>query len=188
MKKNIIKFNPNESIDIKLESDSILEKGYGIVSRDIMRDKNISLGAKAIYSYLNSFAGSKGICYPSLDLIRLEMNLSKNTLNKYMKELKEIGLIKVYRLQNEDNNLLSNNIYEIALSYSTIEKNKKEYSSVKNIPLNKKSKNKSTNSIPQQKDIIQELLNLKIFTMDELSTMSIDKLNYVYELLLKVKR
>lgn len=185
MSKNIIKFNPNETIDIKLESDSILEKGYGLISRDIMRNKNISLGAKAIYCYLNSFAGSKGICYPSLDLIRLEMNLSKNTLNKYMKELKETGLIKVYRLQNEDNNLLSNNIYEIALNYSTIKKNKKEYSASKNIPL---SKNDSTNNIPQQKDILQELLNSKIFTMDELSTMSIDKINYAYKLLLEIKR
>lgn len=185
MTRNIIKINPNESVDIKLESDSILEKGYGLISRDVMRDKNISLGAKGIYCYLNSFAGSKGVCYPSLELIRLEMNLSKNTLNKYIKELKETGLIKVYRMQNEENNLLSNNIYEIALTYSTIEKNKKEYSDLVSIP---SVKNKSTNSIPQKRDILQELLNLKIFTMEELSSMSIDKINYVYELLMRVKK
>ena len=49
MTKNIIKFKSNEPIEIKMESDSILEKGYGLISRDIMRDKNISLGAKSIY-------------------------------------------------------------------------------------------------------------------------------------------
>ena len=186
MTKNIIKFKSNEPIEIKLESDSILEKGYGLISRDIMRDKNISLGAKSIYCYLNSFAGSKGICYPSLELIRNEMGLSKNTLNKYMKELKQSGLIKVFRLQNEDNNLLSNNIYEIAMNYSTIEQNKKEYLNNIDIP-SSKSKNLTTNNIPQKKDIVQQLINSKVFTLEEVTSMPIEKQLQAYDLLQKIR-
>jgi hypothetical protein len=90
-------------------------------------------------------------------------------------------------LQNENNNLLSNNIYEIAMNYSTIEQNKKEYSKHKNTPLNE-NKKPTINNIPQKQDIIQQLLNSKIFTLEEITSMSIDKLQRVYNLLQNIKK
>lgn len=179
---DIIKFKPNQPIEIKLESDSILEKGYGLISRNVMRDKNISASAKTVYCYLVSFAGNKGVCYPSLELIRNELGFSKNTLNKYMKELRKSGLVKVFRLQNEENNLLSNNIYEIAMNYSTIEENKKAYSNKINTP-----KKTSIGNPSSSDDKIQALLNSKLFTIEEITDLSIDKINRAYELIRELK-
>lgn len=190
MTKNIIKLKKDEPIQIELENDSILKNGYGLISRDIMRDKTIHSTAKVIYSYLNSFAGSKGIAYPTLSLMQFELNLSKNTVNKYIKELKEKGLIKVFRIQNEENNLLSNNVYQIGMNYSTIEENKKEHSSTakkKNVPSDKSEIKFSKDSITQRKDIVQEILKSEIFTLEEVSKMSVEKINYAYELIQKIK-
>ena len=103
-----------------------------------------------------------------------------------MKELKQSGLIKVFRLQNEDNNLLSNNIYEIAMNYSTIEQNKKEYLNSVDNP-SKKSKNLTTNNIPQKKDIVQQLINSKVFTLEEIVSMPIEKQLQAYDLLQKIR-
>lgn len=188
MTKNIIKIKKDEPIDIQLESDSILKNGYGLISRDVMRDKTLHPTAKAIYSYLNSFAGSKGICYPSMDLIRSELSLSKNTCDKYMRELKKRGLIKVFRIQNEENNLLSNNIYEIAMSFKTIEDNKKDYSLTKRNSLNKNNNFLDKSIVAQKIDKRQELLNSKIFTLEEVSKMSIEQIDKTYELIKKINK
>lgn len=71
-----------------------IKVGYGCISRKVMRCKKLSIEAKAIYSYLISFAGDKYECYPKLDMILSELDLGKNRFYKNLKQLIDFGLIK----------------------------------------------------------------------------------------------
>ena len=86
--------------------------GYGIIPKTIMKDKNVSIQAKAIYAYLCSYAGNKGTAFPSVGLITYELNIHKDTFYKYLKELKETGYIEVYKDRNSDGQF-SKNIYKL---------------------------------------------------------------------------
>lgn len=53
---------------------------YGVVYQDVMRNKNLSAEAKAIYAYLSSIAGMEGSCYPAVETMQKELCMSKNRL------------------------------------------------------------------------------------------------------------
>lgn len=102
-----------ESMEVKYNKNSILRAGYGIIPKVVMRDKNLSIEAKAIYAYLTAFAGDKKTCYPSRDLMCEELGISINRFTKHLKTLKESGYIKVERIKS--GNLKAKNIYEIIM-------------------------------------------------------------------------
>ena len=78
-----------DSMEVKYNKNSILRDGYGIIPKIVMRDKNLSIEAKAIYAYLIAFAGDKKTCYPSRDLMCKELGISINRFTKHLKKLKE---------------------------------------------------------------------------------------------------
>ena len=94
-----------------------------MVYQDVMRSE-LQPESKALYAYLASFAGNMDTCYPTLNRICKEMHMSKNRVNKYMKELLEFGVIKKQRKRN--GNLLSNVVYTLTHEVSILEKSKKE--------------------------------------------------------------
>ena len=102
-----------DSMEVKYNKNSILRDGYGIIPKIVMRDKNLSIEAKAIYAYLIAFAGDKKTCYPSRDLMCEELGISINRFTKHLKTLKESGYIKVERIKS--GNLKAKNIYEIIM-------------------------------------------------------------------------
>lgn len=102
-----------DSMEVKYNKNSILRDGYGIIPKIVMRDKNLSIEAKAIYAYLIAFAGDKKTCYPSRDLMCKELGISINRFTKHLKTLKESGYIKVERVKS--GNLKAKNIYEIIM-------------------------------------------------------------------------
>lgn len=64
------------------------------VFRNIMRDKDLSIESKAIYSYFISFTNS--IFIPEKEVIAYELNISIDSLNKYIKELEDKGILEVW--------------------------------------------------------------------------------------------
>ncbi len=75
------------------KNDDILKNGYGIVYKAVMTDERLSLTAKAIYAYLCSYTGSKGIVFPSRARILSELKLSKNTYYEHFNQLVELDYI-----------------------------------------------------------------------------------------------
>lgn len=69
-------------------------KGYGIVFNDTMRNKNISVKAKAVYAYLSSCAGAKNFCFPSRDLICNHLGICQSTLTPLIRELENEGVLR----------------------------------------------------------------------------------------------
>lgn len=85
--------------------------GYGLVKRNIMRAKDLSIEAKAIYSYLCSFAGTGTKAYPLVNTILEELNISKTRYYKYLNELQEKGIIIIEKIKTESG--MMRNIYTL---------------------------------------------------------------------------
>lgn len=87
-------------------------ESYGIVLQHIMRDSSIPVEAKAIYSYLCTFADKDGICYPSVAIMCKELNMSETRFYKNMNHLKLKGIVTVTQCRNGSQ--FSRNIYVVS--------------------------------------------------------------------------
>lgn len=87
------------------------KEGYGMVYQDIMRNKNLSAEAKAIYAYLSSIAGMGQSCYPSVEIMQKELCMSKNRLMRHMGQLIAFGVVEKARERN--GNIYGRNVYRI---------------------------------------------------------------------------
>ncbi len=67
---------------------------YGIVSRDIILDPDITLQAKGLYSALACYANKERTCFPSISTLSNDLNVSERTIKRLIKELKTKNLIK----------------------------------------------------------------------------------------------
>ncbi len=92
---------------------TVYENGYGQIAKKVMTDKTLHIYAKAIYSYLVSFAGSKDESFPSVSRMMQDLGIkSEDTLYKYRNQLVKAGYITIKhgeRLQGK----FYNNIYKI---------------------------------------------------------------------------
>lgn len=96
---------------LNFSKDSIYREGYGIVAKTVMRNKEISPEAKAIYSYICSFAGSGTTAFPSAELMMHELNMGDNRFYKHRKELVDKGYITILKQRNGSKR--EKNIYQI---------------------------------------------------------------------------
>ncbi|SDC45473.1 conserved phage C-terminal domain-containing protein [Geotoga petraea] len=95
----------------KLELQGIYKKGYGLISKEVMQSQELSIGSKALYSYLCSYSGAGNTAYPSRKKICYDLGIHQDTLTKYLNELVVEGYIK-----KEQKNIKGNfqrNIYLI---------------------------------------------------------------------------
>lgn len=94
-------------------SDSIKSSvsGYGLVFKRVMKDTNISIEAKALYSYLSAYAGADESSFPSVSLIKYELNIGKQRYQRARKELEDTGYLVVTRKQN--GNIYGSNLYTV---------------------------------------------------------------------------
>ena len=76
-----------------LKLEGIFSKGYGFIAKIPMQDREISIGAKGLYSYLCSFSGKGEDSFPSRKEICRDLVISNYILNNYIQELKSKGLI-----------------------------------------------------------------------------------------------
>lgn len=84
-----------ESAENILIHDNVFSDGYGIIARKVMRHHVISRDAKALYSYLCSFAGSGDVAFPATKTILFELGFTPKTFYKYRDELSAFGLVQV---------------------------------------------------------------------------------------------
>ncbi|MBC1935219.1 DnaD domain protein [Listeria grandensis] len=116
-----------------LKIQGIYAQGYGMIAKTVMRDKELSIEAKSIYSYLASFAGAGSTAFPTIELMLGELNISRDRFYKHRKQLVEKGYIKIIQ-QKGSKGLQMKNVYEIV--------NNPE-------PENPQSQNKATDDEPQ---------------------------------------
>lgn len=85
--------------------------GYGLVFKRVMKDTDISIEAKALYSYLSAYAGANETAFPGVSLICHELNISDKRFQKYRKQLEDNGYLSIKR--ERTSNGFSKNIYTI---------------------------------------------------------------------------
>jgi DNA-binding MarR family transcriptional regulator len=66
---------------------------FGIVSKDVVTDPELSLSAKGIYSILSTYLNKNRTCFPSIGTIADIANVSCSTVDRRLKELKDKGYI-----------------------------------------------------------------------------------------------
>lgn len=94
---------------------------YGPAPSVVFRSPELSAGAKAAYAYLCTYVSLKDVksgkmkARPSKRRMQRELGMSNNTLNKYLKELREFGLIEVKqtRVLRDGRKEYGNNIYTL---------------------------------------------------------------------------
>jgi hypothetical protein len=66
---------------------------FGIVSKNIMTDPELSLQAKGLYAILCTYANKQRQCYPSLNTLSNISNKSVSQVSAYIRELKDKGYL-----------------------------------------------------------------------------------------------
>jgi hypothetical protein len=82
----------------QLRFDGIFKQGFGVVAKMVMKNRALSVGAKALYSYICTYAGSGETAWPGRALICGDLQISKDTYTKYLKQLKEQDYIRTEQI------------------------------------------------------------------------------------------
>jgi DnaD/phage-associated family protein len=115
---------------LNIGKNSIYREGYGIVAKLVMRDKELSPEAKAIYSYICSFAGSGTTAFPSAELMMHELNMGDKRFYKFRKELVDKGYITIFKQRN--GNRREKNIYHLESELVSKKSEHSQFESVQN--------------------------------------------------------
>lgn len=70
-------------------------------------DGKASALAQVVFMYLSKYADKRGICYPSVKTLMKHTKLSNKTIIKLIRELEEIGAIRIKKTNG------ARNIYKI---------------------------------------------------------------------------
>ena len=73
-----------------------------MVFQDVTRHTTLPLEAKGLYAYLASLSDVNDECYPTVDLIRHELGISKDRYYKYMRMLVAAGVVKKVQIKTQD--------------------------------------------------------------------------------------
>lgn len=81
--------------------NTVLENGYGLVGKIVMKNRRLKAGSKALYAYLCTHArfqdGSYDSAYPSRAVICEDLGITKDTYYRYLNPLIELGYISVQK-------------------------------------------------------------------------------------------
>jgi len=73
---------------------SLSLKRFGVVNQIVLKDPELSIQAKGLYSLLSTYANTNRMCYPSVNTLADNCNMSRSTIERLIKELKEKEYIK----------------------------------------------------------------------------------------------
>ena len=90
----------------------VLSMGYCTIGKLVMRNRDLTPEAKAIYAYIATYAGAGDTAYPSVDLICYDMNMGKDRFQKHKKSLIDKGYIVIQKYSTPEGKF-TNNLYVI---------------------------------------------------------------------------
>ncbi|MBN1971095.1 MAG: helix-turn-helix domain-containing protein [Candidatus Delongbacteria bacterium] len=80
-----------------IHKDKSLSKGFTIVHNIVLLDERISYQARFLYQLLLMFSWLKGSCFPGQDRLAQIMGVHRNSIRRYLQELKDFKLISWQR-------------------------------------------------------------------------------------------
>jgi hypothetical protein len=96
--------------NIKVNSaDPIALHGFTQVPNFILKNPDISIGAKTVYALFLSYAWNNNLCFPGQDTLAKAIGMSIGSVNAFIKELEAAGLIEITRRGQGKTNLYTIN-------------------------------------------------------------------------------
>jgi biotin operon repressor len=85
--------------NIKLDEyfDPVSRGGFTQVPNFILRNEDLSIGAKLTYAMFLSYAWHNDSCFPGQDRLAKDMGLSRVRITQLIAELEEFGLVDIQR-------------------------------------------------------------------------------------------
>ena len=88
-----------ESMRQVLEKNTIiienkaLRHGFTQIPNYVLRDKELSFGARLTYTLLLSYAWQEGSCFPGQERIAQNLGISRQSVSRFLQQLREAGYI-----------------------------------------------------------------------------------------------
>jgi hypothetical protein len=96
--------------NIKLNSlDPVALHGFTQLPNFILRNPDLSIGAKTTYALFLSYAWHNDLCFPGQDRLAKDIGMSIGSVNTFIKELETAGLIEITRRGQGKTNLYTIN-------------------------------------------------------------------------------
>lgn len=76
-----------------IHKDATLKKGFTIMPNIVMLDERLSFQARFLYQLMLMFSWLKGNCFPGQDRLAQIMKVHRNSVLRYLQELKDYGLV-----------------------------------------------------------------------------------------------
>ncbi len=92
---------------------SVYGKGYGVIAKQAMQDRRLSIEAKAIYAYICSFAGAGESAFPSVKKMCYDLKIDIKRFYKHRKLLEDNGYIEVQHMIWRESKQKANNVYQV---------------------------------------------------------------------------
>lgn len=86
---------------------------YAVIPIIIMRDKRLKLGARLLYGEITSLSNKEGFCWASNKYFSDLYDCSKDTISRWITELKECGYISVELVYQKDTKIIENRIIRL---------------------------------------------------------------------------
>lgn len=84
--------------NIQLDTlDPTTRFGFTQVPNFILRDPNLSMGAKLTYAMFLSYAWHNELCFPGQERLGVDMGMSVPSVSKFIRELADHSLVTVQR-------------------------------------------------------------------------------------------
>jgi len=96
----------------QLRIEGINFKGFGVIPKYVMVDRDLTIDSKTIYAYFCSFAGNGNSAFPGRDKILIDLPMGKDRYYKHLHSLVEQGYINITQ-QKSSLNQFTNNIYTL---------------------------------------------------------------------------
>ena len=90
-------------------ADPIALHGFTQLPNFILRNPELSPGAKTTYSLFLSYAWHNDLCFPGQETLAQSLGMSVGSVNSYIKELETNGLIEITRRGQGKTNLYTVN-------------------------------------------------------------------------------
>ena len=103
---NLAKIEENITVN---SADPIAQHGFTQLPNFILRNPDISIGAKATYALFLSYAWHNSRCFPGQDKLAKALGMSTGSVNAFIKELEACSLIEVTRRGQGKTNLYTIN-------------------------------------------------------------------------------
>lgn len=137
----------------------IFKNGYGLISKIVMQDNELSIQAKGLYAYICSFTGKGSGAFPTRKKICFDLDISNDSLSKYINELTEKNYIIVTKNKDEGGKF-TNNIYNIVFTLPCPKFSDTDFSDTEIFVYDKSDTNNNNNNNNNSNNNSESLLEL----------------------------